>query len=145
MARPDQRAAGEQRLVAERIGVGHAVDFERDEAMRHAGCQLPRERRLADELALVHAHEAVESRLERRVVGREVGAPHPVRLLDAQRLHRAHADHADAELAAGGEERVEEAVRVLDREVQLPAQLADEVDAQRVDVGGEARPRSPGR
>ena len=34
--------------------------------------------------------------------------------------------------------RVEQVMRVLDREVQLPAERADEIDAQRVHVGGEA-------
>ena len=113
--------------------------------LRHAGGELLRERLPADELALVHAHEAIEAGLERRVVARQVAAPHAVGLLHAQRLHRAHADHADAELRAGGEERVEQVVRVLDREMQLPAELADEIDAQRVDVGREPDFDRPGR
>ena len=46
-------------------------------------------------------------------------------------------DHADAELRARGEHRVEQVVRVLDREMQFPAERADEIHAQRVDVGGE--------
>ena len=39
---------------------------------------------------------------------------------------------------AGRKQRVEQVVRILDREVQLPAERADEIDAQRVHVGGEA-------
>ena len=58
-----------------------------------------------------------------------------------KRFHGAHADHADAVLGAGLEQRVKEVVRVLDREVQLPAQGADEVDAQRVARPPRAPPR----
>src|SRR6202011_3201054 len=66
----------EKRLVAERIGVRDAMYFERDEPVRHAGSQLLLELCLADEVALVHAHEAVETGLERRVVRRHVATPH---------------------------------------------------------------------
>ena len=135
----DELAIGrENRLVAERVGIGDAVHFERDEAERHAVLLLLLERLAAGERALVHAHEAGQPGLERRVVARQVAAPHAVGLLHAQRLHRAHAGHADAVLGARRENRVEQAVRVLDREMQFPAERADEVHAQRVDVGREA-------
>ena len=100
--------------------------------------ELPLERLLADESSLVHAHEAVESGLERRVVGRQIAAPHAVGLLEAQRFHGAHAGHADAELGAGGEDRIEQMMRVLDGEVQLPAERADEVHAQQIHIRREA-------
>jgi hypothetical protein len=41
--------------------------------------------------------------------------------------------------AAGLEERVEKVMRVLDGEVQLPAQRADEIHAQGVDIDRQAR------
>ena len=91
--------AVEQRFVAERVGVGDVVHFERDEAVRHAGGQLLLERLAPMNSPFSMRTNRVEARLERRVVARQVAAPHPVRLLDAQRFHRAHADHADAEFA----------------------------------------------
>ena len=94
---------------------------------------------LADEVALVHAHEAVEARLERRVLARQVAAPHAIGLLHAQRFHRAHAGHADADAPRPASNRaIEQVMRVLDREVQLPAERADEIDAQQVHVRREA-------
>ena len=113
------------------------MNLERDEAVRNALRELLLERLLADERPLVHAHEAVESRLEGRVVGREVAAPHAVGLLHAQRLHGAHAGHADVELGARLEYRIEQMMRVLDGEVQLPTQRADEIDAQQIHIDRE--------
>ena len=69
------------------------------------------------------------------VVGRQIASPHAVRLLEAQRFHGTHAGHADVELGARLEDRIEEVVGVLDGEMQLPPERADEVDAQQVHVG----------
>src|SRR6185503_223954 len=54
----------EQRLVTERIGILHAMYVERHEAVRYAGRELALERGAPRELALLHAHESVEARLE---------------------------------------------------------------------------------
>ena len=88
--------------------------------------------------ALVQAHEAVEARLVGRVVGSQVAAPHAVGFFEAQRFHGAHARHADLELGAGLEDRIEQMMRVLDGKMQFPAERADEVHAQQVHIGREA-------
>src|ERR1700736_3233710 len=73
---PDYVAiAIEQWLVAERIGVGDAMHFECHEFVGHAGGQLLLELFPADEVALVHAYEPVETGFERRVVGRHIATP----------------------------------------------------------------------
>ena len=51
-ATDDAPVAVEQRLVAERIRVGHVVHLERDERVRHARGELPLERLATDEIAL---------------------------------------------------------------------------------------------
>ena len=51
-----------------------------------------------------------------------------------QRFHGAHAGHANAVFRAGGEQRIEQVMRVLDGKVQLPAQRADEIHAQQVHI-----------
>src|SRR5581483_11913112 len=95
----------EKRLVAERIRSVHLMHLERHEAVRDAGCELSLERLPPYERTLVHAYEAIEARLERRVIGRQIGAPHAIGFLHAKRFHRAHPDHADAVLAPAGEKR----------------------------------------
>ena len=80
----DLAASIEQRLVAERVGIGDAVDFERDEPLRDAAGELLLERVLADEGTLLHPHETIEAGLERGVVGCHVATPHAVGLLHAQ-------------------------------------------------------------
>ena len=42
------------------------------------------------------------------------------------------------EFGAGVEDRIEQMMRVLDREVQFPAERADEVHAQQVHIGRKA-------
>src|SRR5262249_37861815 len=92
---PSDHAASfvEQWLVAERIGIAHFVHLERDEAVGDSGGQLSLEGFATNERALLYAYEAVEARLERRVVGSDVAAPHAVGLLEAQRFHGPHAHH----------------------------------------------------
>ena len=46
--------------------------------------------------------------------------------------------------APAAKSRIEQVMRVLDREVQLPAERADEIDAQRIDVRREADFDRPG-
>ena len=75
--------------------------------------------------------EALEPGLVGGVLDRQLGADQPVRLLDAHRIHRADAERLQAEILARRHERVEDVVLVFDRVVQLPAELADEVDPQR--------------
>src|SRR6185436_13632532 len=120
-AADDAPLAVEQRLVAEWIRIGHVVHLERDERVRYARRELPLERPATDEIPLLHPHEAPEPGFERRVVAREIAPPHAVGLLEAQRFHGPHPDHADAEFLAGREQCVEQVMRVLNREVQLPA------------------------
>src|SRR5688572_12948892 len=136
-ATDDAFFAVEQWLVAERIRVSHVVHLERDERLRHARRELPLERVATDEIPFLHPHEAPEPGFEGCVVAREIAPPHAVGLLEAQRVHGPHADHADAEFLASREQLVEQVMCVLDRKVQLPAEGADEIDAQRVHVDGE--------
>ncbi len=114
------------------------MNLERDETIRYTGGELPLQRFAPDEGALAHPHEAIEPGLQRRVVARQVTAPHAVGLLQAERFHGPHARHTDAKLGAGGEYRVEQVVRVLNRKVQFPAERAHEVDAQQVHFARQA-------
>ena len=75
--------------------------------------------------------EALEPGFVGGVLDRQLGADQPIGLLDAHGIHRADAERLEAEIRARRHERVEDVVLVLDRMVQLPAELADEVDAQR--------------
>ena len=93
---------------------------------------LLREQRLAaDEVALVELDREPEPRLERRVVGRDVGAPDAVALLEPQRVDRPVAARDEAEIASRLPDRIPEREPELGRAVELPAELADVGDAQR--------------
>ena len=94
---PDRRALDSHRLRAER---------DRARVGEHEAAEpplrlLPREQRLAaDEVALVELDREPEPGLERRVVGRDVGAPHAVALLEPQRVDRLVAAGDEAVVAA---------------------------------------------
>ncbi len=90
------------------------------------------ERVAAEELALVRMHEAVEPGFERRVFDGQLAPDEAVGFLQRHRHHRADAERLDAEPRALLHQQVEKRVLHLDGVVQLPAELADEVDAQRV-------------
>src|SRR5882757_2641208 len=131
----DEIALGiEQRFVAEGVGIRDALYFEGEEPIRHSVLELFLEGLLADEGPLVQSYEAVKSRLVWRVVGAQVRTPHAIGLLEAQRLHGAHAGHSDAEFLAGSEDRIEEMMSVFDGEVQFPTKRPDEIDAQQIHV-----------
>src|SRR5712691_6741728 len=120
----DRPAAGEDGLVAVRVGsVG--LDGQAGEPLPDALRLLAQERLAPDEVALVEAHEALEARLERGVVGRHVRAPEAVRLFEPQRLERPVAEVHEAERLARLEEEVVERALVGERLVQLGAVLAD--------------------
>ena len=72
-----------------------------------------------------------EPRLERRVLGRDVRPPHPVALLEPQRVDRLVAARDEPVLAPGLPDRVPERQPELRGTVELPAELADVRHAQR--------------
>ena len=76
--------------------------------------------------------EAIEAGFERGVLDRQLAADQPVGLLQRHRHHGADAEGLEAEVLARLKEEVEDRVLHLDRMVQLPAQFADEVDAERM-------------
>ena len=91
-------------------------------------------------------HGPAETRLERRVVGRDVGTPGAIAFLEPQRFEGAVADRADAVRLARRHQRVEHVAGRGDRHMQLPAELADIGDAQRADRRGRrSRSRAHGR
>ena len=77
------------------------------------------------------AHGEPEPRRVRVGLARDVGAPDPVALLEPQRVDGAVAAGHQPERPAGVEQRVPQPHAVLDRRIQLPAELADVRDAQR--------------
>ena len=82
---------------------------------------------------LVEAHGEAQAGLVRIVLGRDVGTPHPVALLDAQRVDRAVAARDEPVRRARVPERVPQRQAVLGRAVELPAQLPDVGHAHRDD------------
>ena len=142
----DRVAVAAARHAADGLAVdAHRLGAERDRARvgEHEAAEpalrlRPREQRLAaDEVALVELDGEAEPGLERRVVGRDVGAPDAVALLEPQRVDRLVAAGDEAVLAARLPDRVPEREPELRRAVELPAELADVGDAQR-----EARHRA---
>ena len=90
---------------------------------------LPCQCRLADETArLIEAHEAIEGRHVGRVLGRQIRLPRPVALLETQAVHCIQAEIMDSEVLAGFPDQLVDAQQVLERDMQLPAELADIVD-----------------
>ena len=98
----------------------------------------------ANERTSVEMHEAVEARFEGRVLDGELPGNEPVRLLDAKGVHRPDPEGAQVVIAARRHQPVEEVVLHLDGVVQLPAELADEVEAKGPDVGGADVDGAPG-
>ena len=98
-----------------------------------SGCACCADQRLAPEErnVLAELDRPAEAGLERRVIGADVGAPGAVALLEPQRLDGAIAGVGDAERLAGVHQRIVDGERVLDGDVQLPAELADVGHAQR--------------
>ena len=111
-------------------------DLQRDEVpLRPLSLRLD-QRVAAEELALVGMDEAVEAGFIGRIFDRQLARDEPVALLDRQRRHRLDAEGPDAEFPARLHQQVEDGVLLLDRMMQLPAELADEIDAQRMRAGG---------
>ena len=108
------------------------------QASRRSGSSPPISASRPKNVALVELHGEPEPGLERRVVGRDVRAPHAVALLEPQRVDRLVAACDEPELPAGLPDRVPEREPELGRAVELPAELADVGDAQR---RGRAPPR----
>ena len=121
----DGVAVAAARHAADQLAVdAHRLGAERDrarigerQAAQHPLRLLAREQRLAaDEVALVELHREAEPRLVRRVLGRDVRAPHAVALLEPQRVDR---------LVPAGDEPV------------LPARLPDRVPERRPNSVGQ--------
>ena len=106
---------------------------------------LPLEQRLAaDELALVELDREPEPGLVGRVLGRDVGAPDAVALLEAAGVDRPVAAGDEAVPAAGVPDRVPQPQPELHRAVELPAELAHVGDAEReARAPARSRPRAP--
>src|SRR5579871_4801801 len=119
-------AAGADRLVAERDRARVAERERPQPALRGA-------QRIRSDERLVAPHAELETRLERGVVGSDVGTPHAVALLQTQRVDRPVAARAQAMRLSGLVERPPEAGPVLRRAVELPAELADERHPERAD------------
>ena len=97
---------------------------------RFCGGAACNQRVAPDEVALglvVGLDERVESCLVGADVVGEVAADH-VALLHAERVERVVAGVGDAEIAAGVPQRVVDATEIVGRDVELPAELADEAD-----------------
>src|SRR6266550_4732164 len=118
-----------------RIG---AVSLNRQARERTADAllALAQQRIATEEVTLVEADEALEARLEGRVVGRDVDAPQTVGLLEPQRVERAVAEVHEPQRLAGFEQEVVQDALVLERMVELEAELAHVRHAQREHGGG---------
>src|SRR5690625_3504511 len=135
-------AVSVERLVAAGVGDGASSPFLREDLesyqpLRHTLLLLTNQGVPAAELPLVQAHEALQPGFQRRVFPGQVAAPHAVGFLQAQHLHRPHADEAEVVLLPDAQQLPVEVAAVLDGVVQLPAQLADEVDPQGAHVAGK--------
>ena len=100
---------------------------------------------------LLRIDETAKPSFDERVLRREVAPERRVALLHAQGLDGAAADQGEALGLAARKERLEEMVLVGERVMQLPAELAHIIHAQRQDVGRKAdrdaarRPPGEGR
>src|SRR5690606_30493066 len=75
--------------------------------------------------------ETVKAAFQRGILDRQLTRDQPVGLFEPQGIHGADAERLDAERPAGVHYEVEDGVLHLDRVMQLPAELADEIDPQR--------------
>ena len=111
---------------------GHCPRIGEDEAGQQPLRRARGEQRLAaDETLLVELDGKAEPRLVRVVVGRDVGAPDAIALLEAHRVDRAVAAGDETEVASRLPDRIPEREPELGWAVQLPAELADVGHAQR--------------
>ena len=119
MTRPTSASPDTHGLGAE----GDRSRLRENEAAQAAGrlgqCIAP------DERPLLRLHREPEPRLVWRVLGGDVRTPHPVALLEPQRVDRLVAACDEPVLAAGRPHLVPEAGTELGRAVELPAELAD--------------------
>ena len=100
-------------------------------------CVLTHKRRPADEIALVQFHDPAEVGFERGDGGMDFVAVQSHRGLQAQCVASAEPARLDAELVAGGENLVPDALGVFGRKVDLEAVFAGVAGA--CDAGGNAR------
>jgi len=112
------------------VSHGPQCVLEREEITGNAAVPLAEQSVPADEVGLGQVDEAVEPGLERREAGLEILLPAAVALVETQRLDGIDADVADP---AGRTRRHDGLVgrnKLLQRQMQLPAELAHIVDPQ---------------
>src|SRR5262245_30802934 len=130
----DRTPIVQDRLAAEgnhrRVGQGEA-----GELARQPFGFLPDECLAADEITLVEPDAEAQPGLERRVLGRDLGAPVAVALLEPERIDCPVAAGAQAGRGARSPERVPERQTGRRLRVELPAQLADVGHSQGEDAG----------
>src|SRR5437763_7705859 len=131
----DELAARIEGLGAARVGIGDALKLKR--------YIVPVETLLAafdqgvatGEVALVGMYESVEARFIGRIFDRQLARDQAIALLDRKRRHRLDAIGANAEFAACLHQEIEERHLLLDRMMEFEAELADEIDPER--MGGD--------
>src|SRR5439155_21634241 len=115
---PDRVAVAAARDAAHDSAVDpHRLGAERDRTRvaEHETAELALrlacgdQRLAADEVVLVELHGEAEARLERRLVGSDVGAPHAVALLEPQRVDRLVPARDESMLPPGVPDRVPKA------------------------------------
>ena len=131
---PFSPSLGIDGLVAEGIGI-RRLDRQRCKLCSTA-LPLLLQKLLGSDIGdiVLQLDKAIQPRLQRRVVHRQLLPPHAIGLFDAHRVHRAHAHHRKPVLLPLCRQRVEQRVLRFDRMMQLPAQLSHKVHAQGVDV-----------
>jgi len=106
-----------------------------DETPGDAVVELLQERPAPDEIRLLRIDETAKPSFDERVLRREVAPERRLALLDAQGLDGAAADQVEALGLTARQQRLEEMVLIRKRVMQLPAELAHIIHAQRQDVG----------
>ena len=121
---PELRALLRDPVLDRRVKIAALSDVlaGSDELVRNFVLVLTEQGVASDEIGLVEANEPLHPRLQRRVVGRHVSTPQPVRLLEPHRVERAVAEVDDL---AGLEQEVVEVALQLERMVELVAELTD--------------------
>ena len=121
-------------FITKRLRTFRRFDSQCHQTARHAALPLPQQRVPADEIALLEGNEAIQPTFEGTVFAVQLAPQIWIGLFQPKRLDRAIADQLQLVFPAAVHKALQQMPLIGDGMIQLPAQLAFEVDAQHADV-----------